>query len=289
MPTQRRPPMPKLPPFALGSGKPKRKRPYYFLIFFCVFALPLFAVHMGLLELPFFWDELGQFIPSTLDLLRDGSLVSHSAVPNVHPPGLEAYLALVYKCFGFSIATTRAAMMLLASVGLLVLFLLSIELSRGSKGAPAFLPPILLLASPLFFTQSMLAQLDMPAMVFSLSSSVRQETLCARGSRKRLSGPRERDRSRCSCCLWCHLPLSTRLEEGSLLHSTFVVFGFVATSASRENRSVAGRPWFRPLQRDVCSPSCPYFDVVEPPAILRLFRRVPVDWNYPSRRNASPR
>ncbi|MFL6446451.1 MAG: hypothetical protein ACJ746_01965 [Bryobacteraceae bacterium] len=168
MPTQRRPPMPKLPPFALHEGKSKRKRPYYLVVFFFLFALPVFAVHIGLLGLPFFWDELGQFVPSALDLLRDGALVPHSAVPNVHPPGLEAYLALIYKVFGYSIATTRMAMLLVASAGLLVLFLLAIELSKGTKGAPAFLPPLLLLASPLFFTQSMLAQLDMPAMVLTL-------------------------------------------------------------------------------------------------------------------------
>src|SRR3954452_4107436 len=168
MPTQRRPPMPKLPPFALGRENSKRKRPYHLLIFFCIFALPLFAVHIALLGLPLFWDELGQFVPTALDLMRDGALVTHSAIPNVHPPGLEAYLALVYKTFGYSIPITRVAMLLVASAGLLVLFLLSIELSKGTKGAPAFLPPILLLASPLFFTQSMLAQLDMPAMVFTL-------------------------------------------------------------------------------------------------------------------------
>src|SRR3954447_18451239 len=168
MPTQSRPPMPKLPPFALEKGNSKRKRPYHLVVFFCLFALPLFAVHIGLLGLPFFWDELGQFVPSALDLLRDGAVVPHSAVPNVHPPGLEAYLALTYRMFGYSLATTRVAMLLVASVGLLILFLLSIELSKGSKGAPAFLPPLLLLASPLFFTQSMMAQLDMPAMVLTL-------------------------------------------------------------------------------------------------------------------------
>jgi hypothetical protein len=56
----------------------------------------------------------------------------------------------------------------MASFGLLFTFLLAIELSRETKGAPAFLPPFLLLVSPLFFTQSMMAQLDMPAMVLTL-------------------------------------------------------------------------------------------------------------------------
>ena len=160
--------MPKLPPFALAAPPLARNRPYYLLVFFLIFTAPLFAVHLTLLPLPFFWDEHGQFIPTALDLLRTGAWVAHSTIPNVHPPGVEAYLAAVYKLCGYSIPVTRAAMLLLACFGLLFTFLLSIELSRGTKGAPAFLPPLFLLISPLFYTQSMMAQLDMPAMVFTL-------------------------------------------------------------------------------------------------------------------------
>jgi hypothetical protein len=161
--------MPKLPPFALMDERPPRKaRPQYLIVFLLVFALPLFFSHLPLLSLPYFWDELGQFVPTALDLLRSGALVAHSTIPNVHPIGVEAYLALCYKVFGFSIPVTRVAMLALGACGLLLTFLLAIELSRGTRGAPAFLPPVLLLISPLFYTQSMLAQLDMPAMVFTL-------------------------------------------------------------------------------------------------------------------------
>jgi len=140
----------------------------YLSIFFLLFAAPLFAIHFSLLNLPYFWDELGQFIPTALDLLRDGAWVAHSTLPNIHPPGVEAYLVLWYKLFGYSIPITRVAMLAVAASGLLILFLLSIELSRDAPGVPAFLPPFLMLASPLFYTQSMMAQLDMPAMVFTL-------------------------------------------------------------------------------------------------------------------------
>jgi hypothetical protein len=161
--------MPKLAPFALMDERPPRKaRPQYLIVFLLFFAIPLFLIHLPLLSLPYFWDELGQFVPTALDLLRSGTLVAHSTIPNVHPVGVEAYLALCYKLFGFSVAVTRVAMLALGACGLLLTFLLAIELSRGTKGAPAFLPPILLLISPLFYTQSMLAQLDMPAMVFTL-------------------------------------------------------------------------------------------------------------------------
>lgn len=161
-------PAPNAPGFTAAQARPKRTRFLPLLICFSLFALPLFAVHLPFLKLPFFWDEQGQFIPTALDLLRSGAWVAHSTTPNVHPPGVEAYLVLWYKLFGYSIQLTRAAMLVMAAVGLLLTFLLAIRLSRGARGAPAFLPPLLLLISPLFYTQSMMAQLDMPAMVFTL-------------------------------------------------------------------------------------------------------------------------
>jgi hypothetical protein len=140
----------------------------HLLLFFFLFTVPFIALHFGLLNLPYFWDEQGQFVPTALDLLRNGSWVAHSVVPNIHPPGVELYLVLWYKVFGYSIVITRFAMLLVAGAGLLALFLLSIELCRGVPGLPAFLPPVLLTLSPLFFMQGMMAQLDMPAMSLTL-------------------------------------------------------------------------------------------------------------------------
>jgi 4-amino-4-deoxy-L-arabinose transferase-like glycosyltransferase len=156
-----------MPAFTLAPRE-REKRPYYLAIFLAVFAALLFAIHLPLVGLPFFWDEQGQFIPTALDLLRHGAWIARSTIPNVHPPGVEAYLVVWYKLFGFSIELTRVAMLLLAALGVLVTFLLAIQLSRGTEGAPAFLPVVFLLASPLFYTQSMMAQLDMPAMVLTL-------------------------------------------------------------------------------------------------------------------------
>src|SRR5579883_245087 len=136
-------------------------------VLFLISSALLVALHAPLLTLPFYWDELGQFVPTALDLLRTGAWVAHSTIPNVHPPGVEVYLVLWYKLFGFSIPITRVAMLLVASAGLVFTFLLAIELSGEAPGMPAFLPPLFLLASPLFYTQSMMAQLDMPAMVLT--------------------------------------------------------------------------------------------------------------------------
>lgn len=131
---------------------------------YILLAALLIAGHAPLLNLPYYWDEAGQFIPAALDIFHHGQWIPHSTIPNAHPPGVMAYLAGVWRLFGYSILATRIAMLLFAAFGAAVAFLLSIELSRGSPGAPAFAAIAMLCISPLFVSQSMLAQLDMPAM-----------------------------------------------------------------------------------------------------------------------------
>jgi 4-amino-4-deoxy-L-arabinose transferase-like glycosyltransferase len=143
-------------------------RPATYLFFFASFAGVLFLIHSPYYGLPYFWDELGQFVPAALDIFQHGWWVPHSAVPNAHPPGVMAYLAAVWKIFGYSIPATRAAMLALASLTALFTFLLAIRLCRGLPGAPALAPLLLLLLDPLFYMQSMMAQLDMPAMLFTV-------------------------------------------------------------------------------------------------------------------------
>jgi len=136
-------------------------------IFFAAFAALLMAIHAPLFKLPFFWDELGQFVPAALDIYQLGAWIPRTTLPNVHPPGVMAYLALVWKIFGFSIPATRVAMVLVGAAGMLFSFLLAIRLSQKTAGAPAFAVVLFLFATPMFFTQSMMAQLDMPAMTFT--------------------------------------------------------------------------------------------------------------------------
>ncbi len=126
----------------------------------------VFVSHLWALTLPYFWDEAGQFVPAALDLLH-GAWIPHSAPPTIHPPALMAYLALWWKVAGFHPAVTRSAMLLLAAGAVLASFLLAIELSREVRGVPAFLVAALVCACPVFFAQSAMAQLDMPAMLFT--------------------------------------------------------------------------------------------------------------------------
>ncbi len=157
MPPVRRPPV-RLRSYALAFGS---------------IAVLLILAHGPLLQTPFYWDEIGQFVPASLDLFHGGFLnkadwIPVSTLPNVHPPGVMAYLAAVWSIFGYSIAGTRVAMLVIAAFGALFTFLLGIELGRGATGTPAFAALVLLCVSPLFFAQSMLAQLDMPAMCLSI-------------------------------------------------------------------------------------------------------------------------
>jgi 4-amino-4-deoxy-L-arabinose transferase-like glycosyltransferase len=137
------------------------------LLFFLAFLALMIALHLPLLKLPFHWDELGQFAPASLDLYQDGALVAHSTLPNVHPPGVMAMVALTWRIFGVSVRSARVAMLVVASAGLLFSFLLAIRLCRGLPGAPAFAAVLFLMASPIFFSQSEMILLDMPAMTFT--------------------------------------------------------------------------------------------------------------------------
>src|SRR5271163_4732433 len=86
------------------------------------FALVVFLAHLPYFGLPYFWDELGQFVPAALDILHYGAWIPHSTVPNAHPPGVMAYLALVWRIVGYSIAATRSAMLTLAILALFCTF-----------------------------------------------------------------------------------------------------------------------------------------------------------------------
>ncbi len=167
-----------------GKGaRIERPRAGTYLFFFAAFALIVCLTHLRYLDLPYYWDEMGQFVPAALDIHERGAWIPQRTIPNVHPPGLMAYLAAVWTVFGYSVEATRLAMLLVASATALIVFLLGIELTKGTRplpdgrgsvtlaerrpSAPAFGAVLLVLASPLFYTQAMLAQLDLPAMLFS--------------------------------------------------------------------------------------------------------------------------
>jgi hypothetical protein len=89
-----------------------------------------------------------------------GSLIPHSTPSNAHPPLVLAWLAFSWKMVGQSAVVTRCAMLLLAAFSLLGLFRLARAVSNLTVAAAS---TVLLALYPVFFAQSSLAQVDLPA------------------------------------------------------------------------------------------------------------------------------
>jgi 4-amino-4-deoxy-L-arabinose transferase-like glycosyltransferase len=126
---------------------------------FALFAVLLIALHAPLLRLPYFWDEAGYYIPAARDLFS-GSLIPYSTPSNAHPPLVMAWLALAWKIFGQSQIATRFAMLLMAAFSLLGFFRLARTVANSTV---ATCSTLLVAIYPVFFAQSSLAQVDLPA------------------------------------------------------------------------------------------------------------------------------
>ena len=72
------------------------------LVLLFIFAA-LFLLHLTLINLPYYWDEAGYFIPAARDIYAERSFIPHSTLSNAHPPLVMAYIALAWKLFGFRI------------------------------------------------------------------------------------------------------------------------------------------------------------------------------------------
>jgi hypothetical protein len=129
------------------------------LVFVVIF-LVIFLLHAPLLQLPYFWDEAGYYVPAARDLLLTGSVIPHTTVSNAHPPLVMAWIALWWKAAGFAPLVTRSAMLLLAAFSLLGVFRLA---ERVANRKVAISSTICTALYPVFFAQSSLAQVDLAA------------------------------------------------------------------------------------------------------------------------------
>ena len=133
-------------------------------LLFALFFAGLMLLHAPLLRLPYFWDEAGYYVPAARDLFLSGTLIPQSTVSNAHPPLVMAWLALAWRVFGYSTLVTRTAMLALSAFSLLGLF----RLSRIAANLPvAWATTVLVAIYPVYFTQSSLAQVDLPAAGFT--------------------------------------------------------------------------------------------------------------------------
>ena len=129
------------------------------LVFAGIF-VGIFLLHWPLLQLPYFWDEAGYYVPAARDLLLSGSLIPHTTVSNAHPPLVMAWIALWWKCVGFAPVVTRSAMLVVAAFSLLGVFRLA---ERVANTQVAIASTLCTAVYPVFFAQSSLAQVDLAA------------------------------------------------------------------------------------------------------------------------------
>lgn len=132
------------------------------LLFAAIFAVT-FVLHLPLLTLPYFWDEAGYYVPAARDILLTGTLIPHSTLSNAHPPLVLAWLAAWWKVIGYAPVVTRSAMLLLAAFSLMGVYRLAdaVACRRVAVAATACTA-----FYPVFFAQSTLAQIDLPAAGF---------------------------------------------------------------------------------------------------------------------------
>jgi hypothetical protein len=129
------------------------------VVFALIFAA-VFLLHAPLLQLPYFWDEAGYYIPAARDLLLTGSVIPHSTPSNAHPPLVMAYLAGRWKMAGYSPRTTRGAMLLVSGFALLGVFRLARRVANWEVAVAATACTALY---PVFFAQSTMAHVDLAA------------------------------------------------------------------------------------------------------------------------------
>jgi len=133
-------------------------------LLFALFFAGLMLLHAPLVRLPYFWDEAGYYVPVARDLFLTGKLIPQSTISNAHPPLVMAWLALAWRIFGYSPLVTRTAMLALSAFSLLGLF----RLSKVAANLPvAWATTALVALYPVYFTQSSMALVDLPAAGFT--------------------------------------------------------------------------------------------------------------------------
>jgi hypothetical protein len=146
--------------------EPRLDAPFPLWMIFPVIFVALYATHFNLLRLPYYWDEAGYYIPAAWDFFRTGSLIPSTTLSNAHPPLPSIYLALWWKLSDFMPEVTREAVLMVAALGLLGVWTLTLRIN-GSR-AVAFWTTLLTGLYPIWFAQSTLAHADIFAAACTL-------------------------------------------------------------------------------------------------------------------------
>jgi hypothetical protein len=129
--------------------------------------LLLVVLHYPLRSLPYFWDEAGYYALAAADFYRQLLLIPQSTWALGHTPLGAIYVASAWHLFGVSPSVARTAMALLAGATVIATY----ELGRRAfppehSREMAAWSALLLALSPLFFAQSTMLHIDLPATLF---------------------------------------------------------------------------------------------------------------------------
>lgn len=121
--------------------------------------------HIGLLRLPYYWDEAGYYIPAAYDFFRFHTLIPVSTLSNAHPPLPSIFLAGCWRVFGFHPLVTRLAVCAVSALALVAVYRIARSMLQPSG---AFAVAALTLLYPVWFAQSTLAHADIFAAAATL-------------------------------------------------------------------------------------------------------------------------
>ena len=136
-----------------------RSTPFLLVLFF----LAVSICHLTLLQLPYFWDEGGYYIPAALDFFHSGTLIPQFT--NAHPPLPNVLLGTLWHIVGFHILATRLFVCGVAAAALVAIFRLTQTLLSFTAAVTV---TFLTAAYPIWFAQSSLAHADIFAATFTL-------------------------------------------------------------------------------------------------------------------------
>jgi 4-amino-4-deoxy-L-arabinose transferase-like glycosyltransferase len=131
--------------------------------------VPLIIVllHFPLRSLPYFWDEAGYYALAAADFYREHLLVPRSTWALGHTPLGPMYVASAWHLFGVRPSVARMAMALLAAATVIATYALGRRtFASGHSREMAAWSALLLALSPLFFAQSTMLHIDLPAALF---------------------------------------------------------------------------------------------------------------------------
>ncbi len=139
-------------------------------IFFVVFAI--FNAQYNLINLPFFWDELGVYSRASIYLASHKLSILPNALPDElsrgHPILIPFLFGSVLKIFGIKIVVFRFFALFLFTIGLFFIYKICIQYVSKLESAAILL---LCAIQPVFLSQSILCFPEMPLMVCTLAAS----------------------------------------------------------------------------------------------------------------------